>query len=121
MDGMQGQRLDDVYGTNTERPECKDAEQEEKESADCVVKHVYHSPDDRVNRSNDEQGRTDVACDGFAEEQSDDDDTTSPVEDSFELSYADVSDGALRREGRVEMSQDQSASRALDNEEAAER
>lgn len=118
---MQGQRLDGAYGTNTERPEYNDAEQQEKESVDFVEQHVYRSPGDHVNQSNDEQGHTDVACDGFAEEQSDDNDTMSPIEDSFELSYADVSDGALRTEGRLEISDDQNASRAFDNKEAAER
>lgn len=120
MDGMQGQRLDDICGTDTEGPEYNDAEQQEKESVDFVEKYVYHSPEDHVNRSNVEQGHINVACDGLAEEQSDDDGTTSPIEDSFELSYADVSDGALRKEGRVEMSDDQNAPRAFDNEGAAE-
>lgn len=117
---MQGQRLEDVYGTNTEKPDYNDSEQQGKWSVGSVEKHVYHSPDDRVNRSNDEHGQTDVACDGLAEEQSDDDDATSPVEDSFELSYADMSDGGLRTKSRFEMSDDQNASRAFDNQEAAE-
>lgn len=118
---MPGQRLDGVYGTIIERPGYNDAEQEVKEPVGIAEQRAYNSPDDRADRLHDEQGHAQVAYDELEEGQSDDDDTADPTEDSFELSYANVSDEAIETEGRVEISDVQDARQAFDSKEAAER